>query len=114
MKVIYNNGTVDQCPEAEELEVLRHSAAHIMAQAVQRLYPHAKFAYGPATEKGFYYTKLNAAYSLGGIECLKETIENKDYYNNLKENCKIEKDNILSVGDYCDILLKEYKKLLER
>ncbi|MBO5746599.1 MAG: threonine--tRNA ligase [Clostridia bacterium] len=55
MKVIYNNGTVDQCPEAEELEVLRHSAAHIMAQAVQRLYPHAKFAYGPATEKGFYY-----------------------------------------------------------
>ena len=55
MKVIYNNGTVDQCPEAEELEVLRHSAAHIMAQAVKRLYPQAKFAYGPATEKGFYY-----------------------------------------------------------
>ena len=55
MKVIYNNGTVDQCPEAEELEVLRHSAAHIMAGAVKRLYPHAKFAYGPATEKGFYY-----------------------------------------------------------
>ncbi len=55
MKVIYNNGAVDQCPEAEELEVLRHSAAHIMAQAVKRLYPQAKFAYGPATEKGFYY-----------------------------------------------------------
>ncbi len=55
MKVIYNNGTVDHCPEAEELEVLRHSAAHIMAAAVKRLYPHAKFAYGPATDKGFYY-----------------------------------------------------------
>ena len=55
MKVIYNNGAVDQCPEAEELEVLRHSAAHIMAQAVKRLYPEAKFAYGPATDKGFYY-----------------------------------------------------------
>ncbi len=55
MKVIYNNGAVDQCPENEELEVLRHSAAHIMAQAVKRLYPEAKFAYGPATEKGFYY-----------------------------------------------------------
>ena len=55
MKVIYNNGTVDQCPEESELEVLRHSAAHIMAQAVKRLYPQAKFAYGPATEKGFYY-----------------------------------------------------------
>ena len=55
MKVIYNNGTVDVCPENEELEVLRHSAAHIMAQSIKRLYPEAKFAYGPATEKGFYY-----------------------------------------------------------
>ena len=55
MKVIYQNGVVDQCPETEELEVIRHSAAHIMAQAIKRLYPEAKFAYGPATEKGFYY-----------------------------------------------------------
>ena len=55
MKVVYNNGAVDQCPENEELSVIRHSAAHIMAQAIKRLYPDAKFAYGPATEKGFYY-----------------------------------------------------------
>lgn len=55
MKVVYNNGTVDQCPETDELSVIRHSAAHIMAQAVKRLYPEAKFAYGPATDKGFYY-----------------------------------------------------------
>ena len=55
MKVIYSNGVVDQCPQEEELGVIRHSAAHIMAQAVKRLYPDAKFAYGPATEKGFYY-----------------------------------------------------------
>ena len=55
MKVIYNNGTVDQCPPEEELHIMRHSAAHIMAQAIKRLYPHADFAYGPANEKGFYY-----------------------------------------------------------
>lgn len=55
MKIIYSNGTVDQCPADEELHVLRHSAAHIMAQAIKRLYPHAHFAYGPATERGFYY-----------------------------------------------------------
>ncbi len=55
MKVIFNNGTVDQCPPEQELEVIRHTAAHIMAQAIKRLYPDAKFAYGPATEKGFYY-----------------------------------------------------------
>lgn len=37
------------------LEILRHSAAHVMAQAVKRLFPHAKVAIGPAIEDGFYY-----------------------------------------------------------
>ena len=37
------------------LETIRHSAAHIMAAAVQQLYPDAKFDIGPATENGFYY-----------------------------------------------------------
>lgn len=55
MKVIYNDGTVAECPEEEKTHVLRHSAAHIMAQAIKRLYPQADFAYGPANEKGFYY-----------------------------------------------------------
>ena len=55
MKVIYNDGRVAECPEDEELHVIRHTAAHILAQAVKRLYPDAHFAYGPATEKGFYY-----------------------------------------------------------
>ena len=45
---------------------------------------------------------------------LKETIENEDYYNNLLENCKTEKDNILSVESYCDILIEEYQKLISR
>lgn len=55
MKVIYNDGRVDQCAPEEELYVIRHTAAHILAQAVKRLYPGAHFAYGPATDKGFYY-----------------------------------------------------------
>jgi threonyl-tRNA synthetase len=37
------------------LEILRHSLAHIMAQAVGRLYGNVKFAIGPAIENGFYY-----------------------------------------------------------
>ena len=55
MKVLYNDGHVDECPADEVTHVIRHSAAHIMAQAIKRLYPEADFAYGPATEKGFYY-----------------------------------------------------------
>ena len=55
MKVIHSDGSISVCEGAEELQVLRHSAAHILAQAVRRLYPEASFAFGPATEKGFYY-----------------------------------------------------------
>lgn len=39
----------------EELQTLRHSTSHIMAQAVQNLFPKAKLAIGPAIENGFYY-----------------------------------------------------------
>ncbi len=55
MKIVYNNGTVAECEEQEQLHVIRHTAAHVMAQAIKRLWPEADFAYGPATEKGFYY-----------------------------------------------------------
>ncbi len=55
MKVIYHDGTVQECDKQDELHVMRHTAAHVLAQAVKRLYPDAKFAYGPANEKGFYY-----------------------------------------------------------
>jgi threonyl-tRNA synthetase len=41
--------------EQPNLETMRHSASHIMAEAVQRLFPEAKFAIGPAIENGFYY-----------------------------------------------------------
>lgn len=39
----------------EKLEIMRHSAAHIMAEAVQSIFPDAKFGIGPAIENGFYY-----------------------------------------------------------
>ena len=55
MKVIYHNGAVGECAPEEELHIIRHTAAHIMAQAIKRLFPEADFAYGPANEKGFYY-----------------------------------------------------------
>ena len=48
----------DDSPEA--LEILRHSTAHLMAQAIKELFPEAKFFVGPVVEEGFYYDfKLN-------------------------------------------------------
>ena len=55
MKILFNDGHVDECPKEMEQEVLRHSAAHIMAQAVKRLFPETHFGYGPATDTGFRY-----------------------------------------------------------
>jgi threonyl-tRNA synthetase len=42
-------------PELTPLETMRHSAAHVMADAIKRLWPDAKLAFGPHTEDGFYY-----------------------------------------------------------
>lgn len=44
--------------DPESLEVLRHSTAHLLAQAVQRLFPEAKVGIGPVIEDGFYYDFL--------------------------------------------------------
>jgi len=41
--------------EMNELQTLRHSASHVMAQAVKRLFPEVKLAIGPAIDNGFYY-----------------------------------------------------------
>ena len=41
--------------DPEALELLRHDAAHVLAQAVQELYPGTQITFGPATEDGFYY-----------------------------------------------------------
>ena len=42
-------------PKMTELERIRHSAAHVMATAILRLWPDAQFAAGPPVENGFYY-----------------------------------------------------------
>lgn len=57
MKVIMKNGEVVESSFSEEVgrNALRHTAAHILAQAVKRLYPNTKCAIGPAIENGFYY-----------------------------------------------------------
>ena len=41
--------------DADALAIIRHSSAHVMADAVQRLFPGTKVAFGPATDDGFYY-----------------------------------------------------------
>ena len=84
MKIIYKDGHVDECPQDQELHVIRHTAAHVMAQAIKRLYPEADFAFGPATENGFYYDV-----DLGDTKLTDEDLANIE-----KEMHKITKENL--------------------
>jgi threonyl-tRNA synthetase len=53
----------------EALEVIRHDAAHVLAQAVQELFPGTQITFGPATETGFYYDFVRAeAFTEGDLE----------------------------------------------
>ena len=47
--------TRDGEPDPDALFLARHSAAHVMAEAIQRIVPGAKLVYGPPLESGFYY-----------------------------------------------------------
>ena len=84
MKVMFNNGTVGECAPEEELHIIRHTAAHIMAQAIKRLFPEADFAYGPANEKGFYYD----------VDLGETKLSDEDLKNIEAEMKKIVKENL--------------------
>lgn len=53
MKIILPDGSLQEAED--ELRAIRHTASHVLAQAVKRLYPEAKLAIGPAIDDGFYY-----------------------------------------------------------
>jgi threonyl-tRNA synthetase len=67
---------------AEGLEILRHDAAHVMAEAVKELYPDTQVTFGPATETGFYYDFARAEpftlEDLGQIEARMRDIVRRD------------------------------------
>ena len=73
--------------EMNELQTLRHSASHLLAQAVKRLYPGTKLAIGPAIDTGFYYDfDCEHTFSMEDLEKLE--VEMKKI---AKENLKIER-----------------------
>ena len=68
--------------ENEKLSVMNHSCAHMMAQAVKHLYPHAKFWVGPVISEGFYYD----------MDLGEDVIRDEDLAKIEKEMKKIAKD----------------------
>jgi threonyl-tRNA synthetase len=64
----------DDSPNA--LEILRHSTAHLMAQAIKELYPEAKFFVGPVVDEGFYYDfKVNASLNDDDLKAIEKKMK---------------------------------------
>ena len=85
------------------LGVLRHSTSHIMAQAVQKLFPQAKLAIGPATDTGFYYDfDMTDGHAFTEEDLTKIEEEMK---NIIKQNLSFEKYEIKDV----DAQIAEFK-----
>ncbi len=71
----------------EQLQTLRHSASHVLAQAVKRLYPGTKLAIGPAIDSGFYYDfDTEHTFTQEDLEALE-----KEMKKIAKENLRIER-----------------------
>lgn len=114
--------------DQEAFEVLNHSCAHLLAQAIKRLYPEACFGVGPAIEEGFYYDfKINGTIALEDLpkieaemkKIVKENItvnhyiltkdEAKAKFKNDKFKCELidaVEDDVVGIyeqGDYADV-----------
>jgi len=73
--------------EMNELQTLRHSASHVMAQAVKRLFPETKLAIGPAIDTGFYYDfDSEHTFTMDDLEAIEAEMKKI-----AKENLKIER-----------------------
>ena len=89
MKVIMHDGSVEEHSFEEEIgrNALRHTASHILAQAVKRLYPDTKLAIGPSIKDGFYYD-FDRDHPFTEEELEKLEVEMKKI---VKENLKMER-----------------------
>lgn len=89
MKIIMHDGSVCESTFEEELgrNALRHTASHILAQAVKRLFPETKLAIGPSIKDGFYYDfDREAPFSPEDIEAIESEMKKI-----VKENLRLER-----------------------
>ena len=89
MKVIMHDGSIEEHSFDEEIGrgALRHTASHILAQAVKRLFPETKLAIGPSIKDGFYYDfDRDGGFSNEDIAALEAEMKKV-----VKENLKLER-----------------------
>jgi len=88
--------TLDERARMNELERIRHSAAHVMATAILRLWPDAQFAAGPPVENGFYYdVDLKHRISPEDFEKIEAEMKKEIKANNVFEKITVTREQAL-------------------
>src|SRR5438874_9200657 len=91
--------TLDQRVQMTDLERLRHSASHVLATAILKIWPEAQFAVGPPVENGFYYD-VDLAHRISPDDFVKIEAEMKNEIkaNHPFEKIEVSRDEALALG----------------
>jgi threonyl-tRNA synthetase len=96
----------------ESLEIIRHSTAHLMAEAIKILYPEAKFFVGPTVDEGFYYDfRVNSSISDSDLKAIEKEMKNLIKKKAEITKYYISKDEALEKFKDDDLKLEVLKKI---
>src|SRR5436853_6639886 len=91
--------TLDQRAQMTDIERLRHSASHVLATAILKIWPEAQFAAGPPVENGFYYdVDLPHRISPDDFEKIEAEMKKEIKANYPFERMEVSRDEALELG----------------
>ena len=91
--------TLEQREQMTDLERLRHSASHVLATAILKIWPEAQFAAGPPVENGFYYdVDLPHRISPEDFEKIEGEMKKEVKANHPFERIEVSRDEALALG----------------
>jgi threonyl-tRNA synthetase len=91
--------TLEERAQMTDLERLRHSASHVLATAILKIWPEAQFAAGPPVENGFYYdVDLSHRISPDDFEKIEAEMKNEIKANHPFEKTEVSRDEALELG----------------
>src|SRR5437660_8140771 len=91
--------TLEQREQMTDLERLRHSASHVLATAILKIWPEAQFAAGPPVENGFYYdVDLPHRISPDDFEKIEAEMKKEIRANHPFERIEVSRDEALALG----------------
>src|SRR5437879_12966904 len=91
--------TLEQRAQMTDLERLRHSASHVLATAILKIWPEVQFAAGPPVENGFYYDlDLDHRISPEDFEKIEAEMKREIKANHSFERMEVSRDEALEIG----------------